>query len=416
MWRTPGRTSRISRPICWTSRKGGAAFDSELVTRIFRTAHAIKGSASLLGLDKVRELAHRVENVLDMVRSNEMEPTRAVAEAVVASLDRIAELVDDIAASESADTEALVSALTSLVSASLPPERHASLAKTRRVVLPDDRVAFEIPEHDLIQARKGGNFLYLVEYDLIADVHRKHKTPLDLLNFLEKSGLLLDCKMDIAAVGTLDDEITRRIPLYVLYATILEEDLVRAVFQVDSRYIHIVERDEKSGVEKAWPLAPRERVRPMATTTFDKDALDSMEAAFDESLARMGAATATAQEHNDMETELAPNVSGSDAAVALTGRLTIERAAEIKEMFAQALDAGDDVTVDLSRVEDADVTFLQVLWAAYKSAGQRGVRISLSGEIPEGLKEAAARAGLADLTPETQVQPDFPLLGRAVEG
>lgn len=397
--------------------EGGAEYDSELVTRIFRTAHAIKGSASLLGLEKVRELAHRIENVLDMVRSGEMELTHAVADAVVASFDKILELIEDIEASEAADTEALVSALTSLISASLPPERQASLAKTRQVVLPDDRVVFEVPEHDLIQARKGGNFLYLVEYDLIADVHRKSKTPLDLLNFLEKSGLLLDCKMDIAAVGTLDDELTRRIPLYVFYATILEEDLVRAVFQVDSRYIHTVRHDDAHGVERAWPLlTQRESARAAAAPPIDKESLDSMEAAFDESLARMGGAQPTTQQPDDAAEAQSPATAGSDAAIVLTGRLTIERAAELKDMFAQALDAGEDVSVDLSQVEDADVTFLQVLWAAYTSAGQRGLRISLDGEIPEGLKELAGRAGFADLTPETQVQPEFPLLGQAVEG
>ncbi len=284
-------------------------------------------------------------------------------------------------------------------------------------MLPDDHVVFEIPEHDLIQARKGGNFLYLVEYDLIADVHRKNKTPLDLLDFLEKSGLLLDCKMDLAAVGTLDDELTRRIPLYVFYATILEEDLVRAVFQVDSRYIHVVRHDDGHGVERAWPLlTQRESARPTAAAPIDKDALDSMEAAFDESLARMGGAQPTAQQPDDAVEEQSPAAAGSDAAIVLTGRLTIERAAELKDMFAQALDAGDDVSVDLSGVEDADVTFLQVLWAAYTSAGQRGLRISLAGEIPESLKELAGRAGLADLTPETQIQPEFPLLGRAMEG
>ena len=38
--------------------EAGAEFDLELVNKVFRTAHSIKGSAAFLSLINIRDLAH----------------------------------------------------------------------------------------------------------------------------------------------------------------------------------------------------------------------------------------------------------------------------------------------------------------------------------------------------------------------
>ena len=52
--------------------QAGAAIDEQLVNRVFRAAHSIKGGAGFFDLLKIKELAHRTENVLDLVRSGQM--------------------------------------------------------------------------------------------------------------------------------------------------------------------------------------------------------------------------------------------------------------------------------------------------------------------------------------------------------
>ncbi len=42
--------------------------DPDLVNRIFRSAHSLKGLASMFGLDGIGELAHHLEDVLDGLR------------------------------------------------------------------------------------------------------------------------------------------------------------------------------------------------------------------------------------------------------------------------------------------------------------------------------------------------------------
>jgi anti-anti-sigma regulatory factor len=75
---------------------------------------------------------------------------------------------------------------------------------------------------------------------------------------------------------------------------------------------------------------------------------------------------------------------------------TVTSATELKELLLQALASGTRIDVDLSAVEEIDVTALQLLWAARNQArsSARGFTLLLS-ETAAGV---AAEAGF-DLTP-----------------
>ncbi len=46
--------------------------NDELLNEIFRSAHTIKGSAGIFGLDHIVNFTHVVENVLDKARDNKI--------------------------------------------------------------------------------------------------------------------------------------------------------------------------------------------------------------------------------------------------------------------------------------------------------------------------------------------------------
>jgi two-component system chemotaxis sensor kinase CheA len=58
-----------------TVEERGADIDEDLVNRVFRAAHSIKGGAGFMGLETIKNLAHKIENVLGMIRSREITPT-----------------------------------------------------------------------------------------------------------------------------------------------------------------------------------------------------------------------------------------------------------------------------------------------------------------------------------------------------
>ena len=48
----------------------GADIDPDLVNKVFRAIHSIKGGAGFLGLDNIKELSHVMENTLNLVRNS----------------------------------------------------------------------------------------------------------------------------------------------------------------------------------------------------------------------------------------------------------------------------------------------------------------------------------------------------------
>jgi two-component system chemotaxis sensor kinase CheA len=63
--------------------------DQELVNRIFRAVHTIKGNGSYLKLENLVAVAHRAESLLDRVRSGAETPNAQVTDAVLAAVDSL---------------------------------------------------------------------------------------------------------------------------------------------------------------------------------------------------------------------------------------------------------------------------------------------------------------------------------------
>jgi len=67
--------------------------DLELLNRIFRVAHTIKGSSSFLNFDILTELTHHMEDVLNKARKEELKVTPEVMDVVLPSIDMMKALL-----------------------------------------------------------------------------------------------------------------------------------------------------------------------------------------------------------------------------------------------------------------------------------------------------------------------------------
>ena len=76
------------------------------------------------------------------------------------------------------------------------------------------------------------------------------------------------------------------------------------------------------------------------------------------------------------------------------GRLTVDRAAEIKKAFQDAVARKESMDIDMSRATEIDITFFQLLFAAHRAAMAAGVALRLPAEHPPVMKKALAEAGL----------------------
>ncbi|MCU7939043.1 MAG: chemotaxis protein CheA [gamma proteobacterium symbiont of Bathyaustriella thionipta] len=71
--------------------------DDEILNKIFRAAHTIKGSAGLFGLDHIIHFTHIVENILDDMRNCLIPISSELITVLMRSQDYIATLLDGIA-------------------------------------------------------------------------------------------------------------------------------------------------------------------------------------------------------------------------------------------------------------------------------------------------------------------------------
>jgi two-component system chemotaxis sensor kinase CheA len=70
--------------------------DIELLNRIFRVAHTVKGSSSFLNFDVLTELTHHMEDVLNKARKSELTIDSTVMDVILKSVDMMKALLESI--------------------------------------------------------------------------------------------------------------------------------------------------------------------------------------------------------------------------------------------------------------------------------------------------------------------------------
>ncbi|MFA7405076.1 MAG: chemotaxis protein CheA [Pelobacteraceae bacterium] len=76
--------------------------DNDLINRVFRAMHTIKGSGAMFGFDEIASFTHEVETVFDMVRNGQMTVTKRLLDLTLKSRDHISYLLN-IPAGEDVD-------------------------------------------------------------------------------------------------------------------------------------------------------------------------------------------------------------------------------------------------------------------------------------------------------------------------
>jgi two-component system chemotaxis sensor kinase CheA len=70
--------------------------DVDLLNRIFRSIHTIKGTSSFLSLDPIVQLSHRTEDVLNALRRGDCRLTRRMMDALLGARDQLGRMLVDL--------------------------------------------------------------------------------------------------------------------------------------------------------------------------------------------------------------------------------------------------------------------------------------------------------------------------------
>lgn len=68
--------------------------DLDLLNRIFRAVHSIKGNAGMFGFTTVGEFTHKMENILDALRNGRRQADKSLIDLLLEATDRLKELLE----------------------------------------------------------------------------------------------------------------------------------------------------------------------------------------------------------------------------------------------------------------------------------------------------------------------------------
>ncbi len=79
--------------------------DDELINKIFRSFHTIKGTSSFMGVDKISGITHNAEDILNKVRRHEMSINQDIIDVMLEVQDWIMVMLDQLKAGEDIDVD-----------------------------------------------------------------------------------------------------------------------------------------------------------------------------------------------------------------------------------------------------------------------------------------------------------------------
>ena len=79
--------------------------EPELIGTIFRVAHSIKGGSATFGFSEVASFTHTCETLLDELRANRMQVTRAITDLLLKSVDVMRDMLRGVQNKEPIDAQ-----------------------------------------------------------------------------------------------------------------------------------------------------------------------------------------------------------------------------------------------------------------------------------------------------------------------
>ncbi len=171
--------------------------DLDLLNRIFRAAHSIKGNSGMFGLTAVGQFTHKMETLLDQLRNGRLSVTPAIADVLLRSTDCL-KLLIDAARGEAAPDPATIAQLEGELAAAAGESPKASKQRS------PGAAAGSSPSSGPAQQR------YRITWTPPGWLFQRGLDPLRIIGELEEIGTIESRSLDVSrlpAFSALDPEV-----------------------------------------------------------------------------------------------------------------------------------------------------------------------------------------------------------------
>lgn len=370
----------------------GANINEDLVNKVYRAAHSIKGGAGFMGLTNIKNLTHEMENILGKIRSREIVPTPPIVNTLLSASDTLKELMNDILNSNDKDIGQQIKALKAVLQEEPKTKPAKSKAKTKKksagaktaapkkksppvakppvqpsgneleLIFADGQDPLTITPEQIAPFIDQGKSVYLVRMAVEADILDRQKTCQGVLEEMEQTGFVLFSNFDLQPSAELDkDWMPAGQNMTVLFATILKPGDINVLFETTDENILELKADlqlyqldgQPAGSSPAQATEVYEKQQtidqnaeeisdamPKPEPTIDDDwveqpsAPETIEAEQQPAAQENPADTAMKKNKFEHETSLRVHVSLLDQLMTLAGELVLSRNQLLQSMLS----------------------------------------------------------------------------------
>lgn len=153
--------------------------DMELIGRVFRAMHTLKGCGAMFGFENIAEFTHDIETVFDLVRNEEMKVTIELIDLTLGARDQIRLMLEESSGGEPVDKEKCKNIISSL-----------------RKLMPGQKIEeqFSEPEVEVpfVPSQTSSVNTYLIDFTPDSNIFMMGTNPVYLIDELAGLG---ECKI-----------------------------------------------------------------------------------------------------------------------------------------------------------------------------------------------------------------------------
>lgn len=237
--------------------------DAAVLNEIFRSAHTIKGMSATMGFTEIAELTHEMENVLDLLRKEQLKADEDIVDTIFKCVDTLEQMIENVAGGENGkvDVSTLVNKLNAIANGEAAPKA--------ATVSPADSAAFAASV--LAQTTSNQNTISLNTTDL-AVINSAHISGLQAVHItvtLAESCLLKSARAYMV-MNALDEvgEVVKSVPpaddleqekfehsFDIVFLTGMEtkkiEDILLSISEIETVATEIIEVNSSTAIDSA---------------------------------------------------------------------------------------------------------------------------------------------------------------------
>ena len=244
------------------------------VNDIFRNAHTLKGMSATMGFAKIAELTHEMEDVLDLVRKEQLKLNEDIMDTLFKCLDSLEQMVDSVGNGEAedvVDVSDLVAKLSSISKGTPAPAAAAPAAASSSAPAAGGAGAgtdLDLDEIDLDvmkKAKEAGMHIFHVKVTLMETCVLKAARSVMVMHALDEVG---DVIKSIPPAEDLEQEkFERSFDVVVTTASDAQavQNAVDSVSEIEDVLVELLDPDKLGKSEAPAPAAAPAAAAPAAT-------------------------------------------------------------------------------------------------------------------------------------------------------